>query len=270
MENIIKNIEKPLDAEGAYMGEDGFMHCLICGETLQTKINVFGSERIVTCICKCEKEQQDAEKRRVIADNIELNRLKAFRQKRMHNYTFANDDCKRPRLSEFCRKYSDNFDRYFKEGKGILFAGNVGSGKTYMASCITNAVIDSGRTALFTSLPELCRTLGSEFDGTKQHNLDLLDRYSLLVLDDLGIERDTPSMLENVYSIIDGRYRSGKPMIITTNLSVDELQNCKDMRYGRIYDRILGQSFVLSVGGESRRREHAEQLTHEAIEIMKV
>lgn len=270
MENIINNIEKPLNTEGTYIGEDGLVHCFTCGTARQTKINVLGRERIVTCLCRCETEQREAENRKMISDSIELNRLKAFRQKRMHSFTFDNDDKSRPRMSEFCRKYADNFDKYFEEGKGILFSGNIGAGKTYMAACITNAVIDSGRTALFTSLPELCRTLGSEFDGSKQANLERLDKYSLLILDDLGVERDTPSMLENVYSIIDGRYRSGKPMIVTTNLSVEELKNCKDMRYGRIYDRILGKSFVLSVGGESRRKAHAEQLQQEAIEIMRV
>lgn len=269
MENLISKIEKPVDKTGTYIGEDGLLYCFTCGTARQTKINMLGKERVVTCLCRCEAEKRDAEERKMISDTIELNRLKCFRQKRQHSYTFANDDGGNTNLTRFCKKYAENFEENYKQGKGILLTGTYGTGKSYMAACIANAVIDMGKRVLYTDLPTLCMSLGSEFDGEKAENLALLNNYSLLVLDDLGVERDTPSMIENVYSVVNGRCESGKPMIVTTNLTIEELRNAKDLRLARIYDRVLERSYVISLEGISRRQANADKLQQEAIEIMK-
>ena len=58
----------------------------------------------------------------------------------------------------------------------------------------------------------------------KNEYLKSLNRYQLLIIDDLGVERDTPYVLETVYLVIDERYKSGKQFIITTNLSLEKLQ----------------------------------------------
>lgn len=269
MENLINRIEKPVDTTGTYVGEDGLLYCFTCGTARQTKINVFGKERVVTCLCRCEAEKRDAVERRAIADAIELNRLKCFRHKRQHTYTFENDDGGKPNLTRFCKRYVENFGKNFKQGKGILLTGSYGTGKSYMAACIANALIDSGKRVLYTDFPTLCMNLGNEFTGEKAENLNLLNSYSLLVLDDLGVERETPSMVENVYSVINGRYESGKPMIITTNLTIEELRNTKSQSLARIYDRVLERSYVISLDGESRRQANTDRLQQEAIEIMK-
>ena len=72
---------------------------------------------------------------------------------------------------------------------------------------------------------------------------------------DLGAERKSEFMKEMVYNIIDSRYRSGLPMIITTNLSMDEMKNPGNMEYERIYDRILERCFPIKVEGTSKRRK---------------
>ena len=61
----------------------------------------------------------------------------------------------------------------------------------------------------------------------------------LLIIDDFGMERGTEYGLEQVYNVIDSRYRSGKPLIVTTNLTLDSLQNPQDTAHARIYDRLL-------------------------------
>ena len=86
--------------------------------------------------------------------------------------------------------------------------------------------------------------------------IDFLNKYSLLIIDDLGAERKSEFMQEQVFNIIDARYRSGKPMIITTNLTAEEMKKPSEIGQGRIYDRILERCHPVEVKGKSIRREH--------------
>ena len=99
--------------------------------------------------------------------------------------------------------------------------------------------------------------------------IDSLNRYDLLVIDDLGVERDSASgyMQEMVFNIVDSRYRSGLPFIVTTNLTADQLKNPADIRYQRIYDRILERCFPVEVTGASRRRKALKE-THADVKAM--
>ena len=94
------------------------------------------------------------------------------------------------------------------------------------------------------------------FEG-KQEYIDELNRFSLLVIDDLASERDTEYMNEMVIDIIDARYRSGKPLIVTTNLTAQELNNPKDIRKKRVYSRLLEMCVPLEVKGTDRRKNNA-------------
>ena len=106
-----------------------------------------------------------------------------------------------------------------------------------------------------TNFATLTNKIQGTFDG-KQELIDSLNRYSLLIIDDLGTERNTDYMKELVFNIIDARYRSGLPMILTTNLPMDEIKKSNDIGYTRIYDRILERCFPVAVKGHSRRRQH--------------
>ena len=75
----------------------------------------------------------------------------------------------------------------------------------------------------------------------------------LLIIDDLGVERDTSYALETVYLVIDERYKSGQPFIITTNLSLEELCNPADLEHGRIYDRIMERCVPVAFSGKNYR-----------------
>jgi DNA replication protein DnaC len=85
-----------------------------------------------------------------------------------------------------------------------------------------------------------------------------LNHYELLVLDDLGTERNTPFAMEVVYRVIDDRYTSGKPMIVTTNLTLEQLKKSDIVDYQRIYDRVLGMCIPLHFKAESVRGKLAE------------
>lgn len=98
-----------------------------------------------------------------------------------------------------------------------------------------------------------------------------LMRYSLLIIDDLGIERNTEYAKEQVYNIIDERYKAKLPLIVTTNLTLDELKDSKELAYRRIYDRVLSMCVPVSFQGEShRKQEHANRTQKVMKEIMKL
>ena len=84
-----------------------------------------------------------------------------------------------------------------------------------------------------------------------------MNRFDLLVLDDLAAERDTEYMGEIVMSIIDSRYRAHKPVIVTTNLTQKEIRNPSGIRRQRVLSRLFEMCMMIEVSGEDKRRQKA-------------
>lgn len=244
--------------EGDYIGDDGLLYCGNCHTKKQTEINVFGTIRRPMCLCKCEvkkREEEKAERKRLEFEKTVKNLRKCgFPESDMQSWTFANDDMANEKLTSAMLKYVENFADMRKSGKGLLLYGTVGTGKTYAACEVANALIDKGYPVLVTSFSRITNTLQGMFDG-KQEYIDSLNRFPLLVLDDLGAERKSEFMQEQIYSVIDGRYRARLPMILTTNLTIDEIKKPDNIWNGRIYDRIIERCFPIEVKGVSRRRK---------------
>ena len=243
--------------QGDYFNDEGLLICHNCNTPKQCKINPFGSERIVPCLCKCaaearDKQQRDAERREFMLRCEKYRRL-GFADSRFHHWTFANDDMSNPTLTRAMRAYVENFDTLREQGKGLLLYGTVGSGKTYAACEVANALIDKAHPVLVTNFSTLVNTLQEKFD-CRQTYIDSLNKFDLLVIDDLAAERDTEYMQENVYNIIDARYRVGLPVIITTNLTGAKLKNPDSISKERIYSRLLEKCHPIEVKGADRRR----------------
>ena len=94
------------------------------------------------------------------------------------------------------------------------------------------------------------------FDFDKNAYIESLVNTSVLILDDLGIERDTSYAKEQVYNIVNSRYLRRKPTIFTTNLSYDTIQNCiESVEYQRIYSRIIEMCILVMVVGQDYRKQ---------------
>ena len=117
-----------------------------------------------------------------------------------------------------------------------MLIGNVGTGKSYMASAIANALIEKGVKVKFTSFIEITNDIFSASDKTKY--VKSLNKYDLLIIDDVGTERNTEYTLENIYWVIDERVSEGKPLIITTNTDIDKKENDENFNRRRINSRI--------------------------------
>lgn len=243
--------------DGDYIGENGLWYCGVCKTPKQTEITVMGEVYRPFCTCDCEKQKNEAEeeerKQREFENKVKVLRQSGFPDKEMLQWTFANDDMENEQITKAMKRYVENFPELKKQGKGLLLYGSVGRGKTYAACEVANALIDKGISALVTNFSRILNTLQSTFE--KQEYIDSLNDFSLLVIDDLGIERSTEFAKEQVYNVIDSRYRAGLPMIITTNLSIEDIKNPADIENGRIYDRIIERCFPVEFKGSNRRHK---------------
>lgn len=257
LQTIEQNAATSIKAnEGDYV-LDGLLYCGKCNTPKQCEVELFGQIRKPMCLCKCESDKRKAEeaehKRQEKMLRIQKLRRMGFPDQEMSTWTFANDDRTNEKVTSIALKYVENFEEMRKRGKGIVFYGKVGTGKTYISACIANALIDRGYACLVTNFARLVNTINGMYDG-KQEYIDGLSRFDLLVIDDLAAERDTEYMNEIVQNIIDSRYRAGLPTIITTNLTNDELKNPADIRKQRTYSRVLEMCIPVEVQGTDRRK----------------
>ena len=131
--------------------------------------------------------------------------------------------------------------------------GGYGNGKTYLAASVANALLDKGYTCRFVNFADAENELSDMRYGKRDYVNELKD-CDLLIVDDLGAERDTEYMQSKVYSVINQRCNAQKPIIITTNLSREQLLKQDDERQARIVDRLFGMTIPINVSSKSMRR----------------
>lgn len=264
-----------------YVDEDGFLCCGKCHDRKQMDVTLptglspgeDGKTIRVGRLCKCgqekaERERQERE-RREFETRMERLRRDGITDPAYLKHTFAQDDQRNPKISDVCRKYVDNWAEMKAQNIGILFYGDVGTGKSFLACAIANALLERLVSVSVTNFPRILNGLQGSFDDERQKRIDRLQHYSLLVIDDLGVERDTSYSVEQVYNVVDTRARSGKPVIITTNLSMKDLENPPSLAYKRIYDRVLEMCPIrLKMVGESRRASNASDRRDAARRIL--
>ena len=185
-----------------------------------------------------------------------LNILKSlcFEDHALYSWTFDKDNGKNP-VMKVAKDYVSKWSEFASKNAGLVLWGDVGTGKTFFAACIANALVEQLVSVKMTNFSTILNDLFAESDKNKY--LNLLNDHSLLIIDDLGIERGTEYALEQVYNVIDTRYKSGKPLIITTNLTLDELKAPTDIPHKRIYDRVLGMCVPIMFNGVNFRKEEA-------------
>lgn len=230
--------------------------CEVCGMPRIRSMEVLGTIQTFRVRCNCESAERDAYVAKMKAEErrqeIERNRSTGFSERRLREYTFKADDGGNPKLMTMCRNYAENFADFRRDGKGLLIYGTVGNGKTFMAAAIANKLIDDGYRVLMTSMTRIVNQIWS--DQNKNEYLDSLKNYDLLIIDDFGVERETDFMSEKVFEIIDARYRQELPLIVTSNLTDEELRTPGDLKKQRVYSRIFEMCLPFKVSGADRRK----------------
>jgi DNA replication protein DnaC len=125
------------------------------------------------------------------------------------------------------RRYVGDIDARLEAGDGLWLEGDVGTGKTTLAMLVSGAALDAGRSVAIYSLPRLLAEIRATFEADSEGSyvdfLDRLARVDLLHVDDVGAERSSPWVLEQLYAIVNARYEDERSILITTNLPLDEL-----------------------------------------------
>ena len=119
-----------------------------------------------------------------------------------------------------------------------------------------------------TNFSKILNQLSSMFNEDRNKYIESMNGYSLLIIDDLGIERNSEFALEQVFNVIDSRYRSKKPLIVTTNLTLDELKRPTSLAHARIYDRILERCVPLKVNNQNIRKLNAVETLNAARKLL--
>ena len=257
-----------------YTGEDGLLYCGKCRTPKEAffpaaKIALFGRDRH-PAECDCQRaqrmEREAAEQQRKHRDKVEELKHRGFTDPAMREWTFANDNGRNPQMKT-AHFYVEHWEDMKAGNIGYLLWGSVGTGKSYLAGCIANALMEKEISVRMTNFALILNDLAATFEGKNEY-ISNLCRYPLLILDDFGMERGTEYGLEQVYNVIDSRYRSGKPLIVTTNLTLTELQNPQDTPHARIYDRLLEMCAPVCFSGENFRRESAQNKLNRLKQLM--
>lgn len=172
---------------------------------------------------------------------------------------FDRDNGSHPKTMALVRKYVDNMEENIKEKIGVLITGNVGTGKTFVASMIVNESIRRYKTmSMIANMSQLAKL---KIDDPDLYTCFL--KCPLVCLDDFGIERDTTYMNETLFDVIDARLNLNKGVtIITTNLQFDTFKNPTNITESRIYSRILELCpwRLLLKGEDQRVKKTARQI----------
>ncbi len=214
-----------------------------------------GSGYIGTSMCECLKELCRQEQRKAVS--VLSGSSDSFGQFRLDYYSDLHD----PQLGgspraimernfQIARRYATTFTL---SSGNLLFIGNTGLGKTFLSACIARAVTDRGYSVVYESAGHLFSKLEqARFNPTEQTRIESANRSTcdLLILDDLGTEMPGQFVTASLYTLMNDRLLAGKPMLISTNLIIDELSR----RYSpQIASRLHGNFTRLTFVGEDIR-----------------
>lgn len=232
--------------------------CPECNKARELIIEVNGNRSVVRAICDCEikEEERLAELRKKdIAEMKEGARFKRAFGERVIKGSFDGDP---NHALEVGKRYVDNFEaNKGNKTNGIIFHGSARQGKTYAAEAIAYELFKQGFNVYMSTAMEIVQSFQYDPNNKIEALRKRMDKADLIVIDDLGASRDTEFGKEIIFSIVDSRYTSGRPLIATTNKSLEEMQeNIEDQR---LYGRILERCYPCEV--ENNR----EVLTHESV-----
>lgn len=157
------------------------------------------------------------------------------------------------KILEFCKKYASQFK---KNSPSLLMTGSTGLGKTHLSLAIAKEVIEKGFGVIYGSAQNIISKVEKEKFRGYQNSSDETERHyidcDLLIIDDLGTEYLTSFSSATIYNIVNSRIMMNKPTIISTNLSMKELEKNYSQR---MVSRIIGNNIRLEfLGSDIRQR----------------
>ncbi len=242
-----------------YIGDDGLLYCGNCHtkkQCLTPKIlNI--EPRVVNCTCKCQCKREEAEKERnEFIQRVQRNTANA---RIPVHYSQASADMLDDENRKIAVRYLANFYENKGDTIGLLLYGDVGTGKSFLASCLANDMLNKGFSVRWLSTMQIVERGAFYSDEEYGQYVDEIVVPDVLIIDDLGAERGTEFALERVFGLVDTRISTDKPIIVTTNVDINAMGQCSDLRKKRIFDRVLSATFPYAMRGTSRRMRTARE-----------
>ena len=252
--------EKNLELKKINSTENEFnpnFECKICNDT------GYVSNGLKSEMCSCLRQKLfDAEYNKLNVYNIKNISFKDFsinkysntpNKEKYHSDISPRDNMKQ--IKEIVQKFINNFDD--SEEKNLLFVGNTGLGKTFLSSCIANAIYEKGKTVLYQTSPVMLDNIiqyHMSKDSSYSNLLEHLLTVDLLIIDDLGTESLNSLKFSDLYTVINSRLLNQNNKItktvISTNLELDKLSQM----YGeRIFSRFAGSYNICRFFGDDIR-----------------
>jgi DNA replication protein DnaC len=235
-----------MEQESGSKFDEDLKPCSKCGGPTRIIVEVLGKKWNMPLVCECMskkfKEEEEAfesrgkqSKLKKLIDNSLMDKSFELSSFEKWNHEVANE-----KMFEIAKKYVQNFKKLRAQNIGLLIHGNPGNGKTFTSACIGNALIKQNIPVICVGVISLLQRIQKTFNNHEKEGVNTiltsLDNAELLILDDLGTEKDSDWSKSMIYQIIDSRYRLNKPVIITTNVRLSEIKYRYDIR---TYDRIL-------------------------------
>ena len=275
MTNNLKNMESDCNSCN-FEAKDKIKKCPVCGQDLQKIIYIPALKRNmkVPIMCRCREKELKAreERQKAMQRQIRLEQIfkNSLMDKKFIDDKFENWDKKKgsKKIYRVAKAYAENFSKMKQNGIGLMFQGEPGNGKTFAATCIANFLMSK-------MIPVICVNINNLLDriiatyNTYQREVEDdvirgLNNAELLIIDDLGTEQSTDWAKTKIYKIIDSRYRSKLPIIITTNFTTEQLEEKYEKR---TVDRIIEICTPVSDNSKSIRMEQAKINTKMVAEI---
>ena len=250
-----KNPLTPEDYRGVTEGREA-VFCGVCNEPkrIWREIGDIGFRGFTPVLCACGRKRREERMAAKTEETRQTLRTKAGS---------LSPDCEfissvRSPEMDACWRYVKNWDEMRERNVGLLLWGGNGSGKSHAAQCIANELLNRDP-PVSVYVKTFAEILAGKFDKTEV--LERVRQMSLVVFDDVGAERGNDYAFETIFAIVDERYKTHKPTIVTTNLTWAEIKNPldelgrPDRRRKRIYDRFVEMCVPIEFKGKSRRSE---------------
>ena len=234
-----------------YLDEDGCLRCGVCGKRKQMKVQLLGNLHTVGCLCECEvkarQELDEKMKREEAQRQLYQRKSVGLREKRFWEWKFENDNGSNRKMM-IAKQYVENWADMKRKNVGLLLMGPVGTGKSFFAGCIANALLEGGERVMMTNFSRILNEMTSYQSDKNQIIQNLVD-YPLLIIDDLGTELNNSFTSSQLFYCINERMNMNRSTIISTNLSLTQL---RDSYTDRVTSRIMRYRIIPLYGRDIR------------------
>lgn len=240
------------DLSDTFRDDQGVVRCWKCRERRVAFVPAVGRELPVACRCWAATAAAARKSQAILAADLKI-RSSPFFSRGYDDFTFEADSWPDSEASQQCRAWVERWNEMREANYGLLFSGRIGTGKTYLAAAVVNALRARGVSAIICTAANLVNV--AQASRNPLAAIDELDSFELVALDDLGAERGTDYGISLIEGFINSRALSKRPLVVTTNFSAAQMRQPEDLRWARTFDRILALCpHVIVTTGDSRRK----------------